>query len=76
MFVVALADLKFTDRGILVDVGLGAGLKLILNRCELQHDPCLSAIGVLGPTRMAYDRIIPLVAENARALTERFGAHD
>jgi len=77
VFVVALAGLKFTDRGILVDVGLGAGLKPILNRCELQHAPCLSAPGVLRPTtRMAHGRVILLVAETARALIERFGAHD
>ena len=36
----------------------------------------LGVLGVIGPTRMAYDRVIPVVQAAAEALTQALGPED
>ena len=55
-------------------IGQESGYEL-LGDCSLVTSPyqvsgeCVGVLGVIGPTRMAYDRIIPIVDATARMLT-------
>jgi heat-inducible transcriptional repressor len=37
---------------------------------EYHAGPCTGVIGVIGPTRMPYDKVIALVSHTSRLLTE------
>ena len=60
--------------GIKLFIGQESGYEL-LGDCSLVTSPyqvageCVGVLGVIGPTRMAYDRIIPIVDATARMLT-------
>ena len=60
--------------GIKLFIGQESGYEL-LGECSLVTSPyqvageCVGVLGVIGPTRMAYDRIIPIVDATARMLT-------
>ena len=59
--------------GLQIFIGDESGYQ-VLDECSVVTAPYLidgqvaGVLGVIGPTRMAYSRIIPLVAETARAL--------
>ncbi|MGH8482616.1 MAG: heat-inducible transcriptional repressor HrcA [Nevskiaceae bacterium] len=61
--------------GLQIFIGDESGYK-VLDECSVVTAPYLvngqvaGVLGVIGPTRMAYSRIIPLVAETARQLSK------
>jgi heat-inducible transcription repressor HrcA len=79
--VLALFDQCLAASGVQIFIGQESGYR-VLDECSVVTSPYFvdgevaGVLGVIGPTRMAYDRIIPLVAETARALTERFTRGD
>ncbi len=50
-----------------------AGCSMIVGRYRNETNNIVGAIGVIGPTRMNYARIIPMVDYTARLIGERFG---
>ena len=75
-----LLDQALTARGVQIFIGEESGSD-IFEQCSLVTAPyesegrILGVLGVIGPTRMAYDRVIPIVDMTARllgaALTQR-----
>lgn len=69
-----LFDQCLSAAGVQIFIGQESGYK-VLDECSVVTAPyyvegeVAGVLGVIGPTRMAYDRIIPLVAETARALS-------
>ena len=67
-------DRCMESNGIKLFIGQESGYEL-LGDCSLVTSPyqvageCVGVLGVIGPTRMAYDRIIPIVDATARMLT-------
>jgi heat-inducible transcriptional repressor len=68
-----LFDQCLNASGVQIFIGGESGYK-VLDECSVVTAPyyvdgnVAGVLGVIGPTRMAYHRIIPLVAETARAL--------
>lgn len=69
-----LFDQCLSATGVQIFIGQESGYK-VLDECSVVTAPyyvegeVAGVLGVIGPTRMAYDRIIPLVEETARLLS-------
>jgi heat-inducible transcriptional repressor len=68
-----LLDLSLRADGVQIFIGQESGYQ-ILDDCSLVtapytfEDETVGVLGVIGPTRMAYDRVIPIVDVTARLL--------
>ena len=68
-----LLDLSLKGQGVQIFIGQESGHQ-ILDDCSIITAPystdsgAVGVIGVIGPTRMAYDRVIPVVDLTARLL--------
>jgi heat-inducible transcriptional repressor len=68
-----LLDQSLTAEGVQIFIGQESGYQ-ILDDCSLVTSPyaldneTVGVLGVIGPTRMAYDRVIPIVDVTARLL--------
>ncbi|HEY8039625.1 MAG TPA: heat-inducible transcriptional repressor HrcA [Polyangiaceae bacterium] len=74
---IKLLDLAMRDRGghghVVVgeEVGeLGGGQLSIVGAGYTSHGQAVGTVGVIGPTRMDYPRVLPLVAATAHAMSE------
>jgi heat-inducible transcriptional repressor len=72
---VRLLDLAIKEKGGRVVVGeevgdLGGGQLAIVGAHYTSHGQAAGTIGVIGPTRMDYPRVLPLVAATAHAMSE------
>ena len=72
---VALLDLAMQAKGGHVVVGeevgeLGGGQLAIVGAAYTTHGHAAGSVGVIGPTRMDYPRVVPLVAATANAMSE------
>jgi heat-inducible transcriptional repressor len=72
---VALLDLAMQAKGGHVVVGeevgeLGGGQLAIVGAPYTTHGQAAGSVGVIGPTRMDYPRVVPLVAATASAMSE------
>lgn len=69
-----LLDGALNGEGIQIFIGQESGYQ-VLNECSLVAAPyevdgrTIGMLGVIGPTRMAYDRVIPIVDLTARLLS-------
>jgi heat-inducible transcriptional repressor len=71
----ALLDLAMETKGGHVVVGeeaeaLGGGQLAIVGAPYTAHGHAAGTVGVIGPTRMDYPRVVPLVAATAHAMSE------
>ena len=70
----SLFDQCLRATGVQIFIGQESGYR-VLDECSVVTAPyylegeVAGVLGVIGPTRMAYDRIIPLVSETARILS-------
>lgn len=70
-----LFDQCLVADGVQIYIGEESGYR-VLDECSVVSAPytvngqVAGVLGVIGPTRMAYNRIIPLVAETARVLSQ------
>jgi heat-inducible transcriptional repressor len=68
-----LLDLSLRAEGVQIFIGQESGYQ-ILDDCSIVTAPytlgdeTVGVLGVIGPTRMAYDRVIPIVDVTARLL--------
>ncbi len=68
-----LLDLSLQAEGVQIFIGQESGYR-ILDDCSIVtapytfEDETVGVLGVIGPTRMAYDRVIPIVDVTARLL--------
>ncbi len=73
-FMLDLLDRSINASGVQVFIGEESGYK-ILDNCSVitapyqASDEAIGVLGVIGPTRMAYDRVIPIVDVTARLLS-------
>jgi heat-inducible transcriptional repressor len=72
---VKLLDLALQNKGGHVVVGeevgdLGGGQIAIVGAAYTSHGQAVGTVGVIGPTRMDYPRVLPLVAATASAMSE------
>jgi heat-inducible transcriptional repressor len=72
---VRLLDLAMQGKGGHVVVGeevgeLGGGQLAIVGAPYTAHGQAAGSVGVIGPTRMDYPRVLPLVAATANAMSE------
>jgi heat-inducible transcriptional repressor len=72
--VIALLDATITAGGAAVVVGseagdLGGGHLSIVGAAYTDHGQRAGALGVIGPTRMDYPKVLPLVAATANAMS-------
>jgi heat-inducible transcriptional repressor len=69
-----LLDHSLNARGVQIFIGEESGFN-VLDECSVitapygSDDEVLGVLGVIGPTRMAYDRVIPVVDITARLLS-------
>jgi heat-inducible transcriptional repressor len=71
---VELLDATMLARGTTVVVGseageLGGGQLSIIGAAYKDHGRAAGSIGVIGPTRMDYAKVVPLVSATASAMT-------
>ena len=68
-----LLDLSLRGQGVQIFIGQESGYQM-LDDCSVVAAPyssghgAVGVLGVIGPTRMAYDRVIPVVDLTARLL--------
>lgn len=68
-----LLDSSMQARGVKIFIGEESGYQ-VLDECSVVTAPyevdgqCLGVLGVIGPTRMAYERVIPIVDVTAKLL--------
>jgi heat-inducible transcriptional repressor len=68
-----LLDQAITADGVQIFIGDEAGYQ-VLDECSIVTTPyevnnqVVGVLGVIGPTRMAYDRVIPIVDMTAKLL--------
>jgi heat-inducible transcriptional repressor len=68
-----LLDQSLNARGVQIFIGQESGYK-VLDSCSIVaapyqvDDDSVGVLGVIGPTRMAYDRVIPIVDVTAKML--------
>ena len=72
---VKLLDLALENKGGRVVVGqeagdLGGGQLAIVGAAYTAHGQAAGTVGVIGPTRMDYPRVLPLVAATAEAMSQ------
>jgi heat-inducible transcriptional repressor len=72
-FMLDLLDRSINAKGVQVFIGDESGIQ-ILDNCSVVtapynvDDETIGVLGVIGPTRMAYDRVVPIVDVTARLL--------
>jgi heat-inducible transcriptional repressor len=72
-FMLDLLDRSINAKGVQIFIGNESGLQ-ILDHCSVitapynVDDETIGVLGVIGPTRMAYDRVVPIVDVTARLL--------
>lgn len=72
-FMLELLDRSINANGVQVYIGDESGVR-ILDNCSVVTAPysvdedTVGVLGVIGPTRMAYDRVVPIVDVTARLL--------
>ncbi len=72
-FMLDLLDKSMNASGVQVFIGEESGVQ-ILDNCSIvtapyrAEDDSIGVLGVIGPTRMAYDRVVPIVDITARLL--------
>jgi heat-inducible transcriptional repressor len=72
-FMLDLLDRSINANGVQIFIGDESGFQ-ILDNCSVVtapynvDDDTIGVLGVIGPTRMAYDRVVPIVAVTARLL--------
>jgi heat-inducible transcriptional repressor len=72
-FMLDLLDRSINAKGVQVFIGEESGYQ-ILDNCSVvtapykTSDDAIGVLGVIGPTRMAYDRVVPIVDVTARLL--------
>ena len=72
-FMLDLLDRSINASGVQVFIGEESGVQ-ILDECSVvtspyrAEDDSIGVLGVIGPTRMAYDRVVPIVDITARLL--------
>ncbi|MDX1562395.1 MAG: heat-inducible transcriptional repressor HrcA [Gammaproteobacteria bacterium] len=70
-----LLDQSLHARGVKIFIGQESGYK-VLDSCSIvaapyqTEDDTVGVLGVIGPTRMAYDRVIPIVDVTAKLLSK------
>jgi len=75
-----LLDLALDAQGVQIFIGEESGYQ-VLDDCSLvtatytAEGRVLGVLGVIGPTRMPYDRLVSVVDVTARALSLALGAH-
>lgn len=73
-----LLDQSLNADGVQIFIGQESGYK-VLDACSIVAAPyqtdedTVGVLGVIGPTRMAYDRVIPIVDVTARLLSKAAG---
>jgi heat-inducible transcriptional repressor len=76
-FMLGLLDQSINANGVQVFIGRESGYQ-ILDNCSIVTAPYrvddehIGVLGVIGPTRMAYDRVVPIVDVTARLLETTF----
>jgi len=78
--IIDLLDLTFSTPGLQVSIGMGAGPEhfedcALVSATYGTSEKILGTISVLGPSRMDYPRVIPVVDYMARMLTEMISNH-
>jgi heat-inducible transcriptional repressor len=74
-----LLDQSLNADGVQIFIGQESGYK-VLDACSIVAAPyqtdedTIGVLGVIGPTRMAYDRVIPIVDITAKLLGKALGA--
>jgi heat-inducible transcriptional repressor len=74
-----LLDRSINADGVQVFIGEESGFQ-ILDDCSVVtapyrlDDDTIGVLGVIGPTRMAYDRVVPIVDITARLLRSALGS--
>jgi heat-inducible transcriptional repressor len=74
-----LLDQSINAEGVQIFIGQESGYK-VLDACSIVAAPyqvddnTVGVLGVIGPTRMAYERVIPIVDVTAKLLGKAFGA--
>ena len=58
---VAHAALDYVVEGKIVGVGTGSTARLFIDALAGMKDRIVGAVGVIGPTRLNYSRIVPMV---------------
>jgi heat-inducible transcriptional repressor len=76
-----LLDQALTSQGIQIFIGEESGYQ-VLDECSIItspyqiNDQVVGVLGVIGPTRMAYDRVIPIVDVAAKLLGAALNSRD
>lgn len=76
-----LLERSINANGVQIFIGEESGYR-ILDDCSVitapyrVDDNTIGVLGVIGPTRMAYDRVVPIVDFTARLLSSAFEAND
>lgn len=76
-----LLDRSISASGVQIFIGEESGYR-ILDDCSVVTAPFsvddnqIGVLGVIGPTRMAYDRVVPIVEVTARLLGSALETHD
>ncbi len=80
-FMLDLLDRSISASGVQVFIGEESGVQ-ILDDCSVvtapyrAEDNSIGVLGVIGPTRMAYDRVVPIVDITARLLGSALHTED
>jgi len=80
-FMLDLLDRSINADGVQVFIGEESGYGLldevsVITAPYRVDDNHVGVLGVIGPTRMAYDRVVPIVDLTARLLSSAFGKDD
>ncbi len=79
--IIDLLDRSINASGVQIFIGEESGYQ-ILDDCSVVTAPyhiddnMIGVLGVIGPTRMAYDRVVPIVDVTARLLSAAFESGD
>ena len=79
--ILSILDQCITAEGVKIFIGHESGAE-VLNDCSVISAPyeyngeVVGVLGVIGPTRMAYDRVIPVVDITAKLLTAALNSKD
>jgi heat-inducible transcriptional repressor len=80
-FMLRLLDKSINANGVQVFIGRESGYQ-ILDNCSIVTAPYhvdddhIGVLGVIGPTRMAYDRVVPIVDVTARLLESALNSNN
>ena len=80
-FMLDLLDKSINAAGVQIFIGEESGVQ-IFDDCSVvtapyhAEDDSIGVLGVIGPTRMAYDRVVPIVDITARLLGSLLHAPD